>query len=85
LYGSDDCRAKIEPPSCQQYKLGEFLAISKLSWDEKIDKDDNDEHWADAGALSSGMGRPSDVNKNDDGDCEEDTQVCEKGIGKGKG
>jgi len=26
-YGSDDLRAKIEPPSCQQYTPGDFLAV----------------------------------------------------------
>jgi hypothetical protein len=30
-YGSDDLRAKIEPPSCRQYKPGDFLAVRPLN------------------------------------------------------
>jgi len=29
-YGSDDLRAKIEPPSCWQYKPGGILAVRPL-------------------------------------------------------
>jgi len=50
--GSDDLRAKIEPPSCRQYKPGEFLAVRPLNWDEIIDEDDDDVNWADTGAPS---------------------------------
>jgi len=32
-YGSDDLRAKIKPPSCRQYKLGDFLAVRPLNSD----------------------------------------------------
>jgi hypothetical protein len=46
-YGSDDLRAKIEPPPCGQYKPGDFLAVRRLNWDEIIDKDDDDENRAD--------------------------------------
>jgi hypothetical protein len=35
-YGSDDLRAKIEPPSCRQYKQRDFLAVRPLNWDEII-------------------------------------------------
>jgi hypothetical protein len=31
LYGSDDLRAMIEPPSCRQYKPGDFLPIRPLN------------------------------------------------------
>jgi len=84
-YGSDDLTAKIEPPSCQQYKPGEFLAVRPLNWDVLIDWDDDDENWADPGAPSGGRSRPGDHNDNDDGEGEEDTQGCEKGPGNGKG
>jgi hypothetical protein len=47
LYGSDDPRANIEPPSCRQYKPGDFLAVRLLDWDEIIDEDDDDENLAD--------------------------------------
>src|SRR5882757_2348340 len=57
-YSSDDLRAMIEPPSCQQYKPGNFLAVRPLNWDEIIDKDDDDEKCADPGAPSSGRSRP---------------------------
>jgi len=84
-YGSDDLRAKIEPPSCRQYKPGDFLAVRPLNWDEIIDEDDDDDNWVDPGAPSGGRSRPSDGNDNDDSEGEEDTQGGEKGTGKGKG
>jgi hypothetical protein len=84
-YGSDDLRAKIEPPSCRHYKPGDFLAVRPLNWDEIINKDDDDENWADPGVLSGGRSHPSDNIDNDDGEGEEDTQGGEKGAGKGKG
>jgi len=83
-YGSDDPRAKIEPPSCRQYKPGNFLAVRPLNWDEIINEDDDD-NWADPGAPSSGRSHPADDNDNDDGESEEDTQGGEKATGKGKG
>jgi len=84
-YGSDDLRAKIEPPSCRQYKPGDFLAVRPLNWDEIIDVDDDDENWVDPGAPSSGRSRPGDGNDNDDSEGEKDTQGGEKGTGKGNG
>jgi hypothetical protein len=84
-YCSDDLRAKIAPPSCQQYKPGDFLAVRPLNWDEIIDEDDDDDNWADPGAPSGGSSRPGDGNDNDDGESEEDTQGGEKWTGKGKG
>jgi hypothetical protein len=84
-YGSDDLRAKIEPPSCRQYKPGDFLAVRPLNWDEKIDEDDDDENWADPGAPCGGRSRTGDDNDNDDGEGEEDMQGVEKGTGKGMG
>ena len=84
-YGSDDLRTKIEPPSCRQYKPGDFLAVGPLNRDEMIDKHDDDENWADPGAPSSGTSRPGDGNDNDDSNGEEDTQGGEKGTEKGKG
>jgi len=84
-YGSDDLRATIEPPSCRQYKPGDFLAVRPLNWDEIIDEDDDDVNWVDSGALSGGMSRPGDGNKNDNGEGGEDTQGGEKRTGKGKG
>jgi len=33
-FGGDDLRAMIEPPSCRQYKLGDFLAVGRRNWDE---------------------------------------------------
>jgi len=41
-YGSDDLRAKIEPPSCRLYKPGYFLAVRPLNWDKIIEEDDDD-------------------------------------------
>jgi hypothetical protein len=73
-YGSDDLRAKIEPPSCRQYKPGDFLAVRPLNWDEIIDEDDDDENWEDPGAPSGGRSCPGNGNNNDDGEGEEDMQ-----------
>jgi hypothetical protein len=83
-YGSDDLRAKIEPPSCCQYKPSDFLAVRPLNWDEIPDEDDDDDNWAHPGAPSGGRSRPSNGNNNDDIDGEEDMQGSEKGTGKGK-
>jgi len=84
-YGSDDLRAKIEPPSCRQYKRGDVLAVRPQILDEIIDEDDDDENWVDPAAPSGGSSRPGDGNDNDNGEGEEDTQGGEKGTGKGKG
>jgi hypothetical protein len=72
-YGSDDLRAKIVPPSCQQYKPGDFLAVGPLNWDEIIDEDDDDENWVDPSAPSGGRSHPSNGNDKNDGEGEEDT------------
>jgi len=84
-YSSEDLRAKIEPQSCRQYKPGDFLPVRPPNWDEIIDKDNDDDDWADPGASSRGRSHPGDGNDNDDGESEEDTQGGEKGSGKGKG
>jgi len=62
----------IEPPSCQQSRPGDFLAIGLLNCDEILDKDDDDENWADPGSQSGGRSRPSDGNNNDDVEGEEE-------------
>jgi len=84
-YGSDDVSARIEPPSCRQYKPGAFLAVRPLNWEEIIDEEDDDENWEDPGAPSGGWSRPGDENDNDDGEGEEDKTGGEKGTGEGKG
>jgi len=84
-YGSDDLRAKREPPSCRQYKPGDFLAVWPLNWDEIIDESVDDKNGADPGVPSSGRSRPGDGNDNDNGEGEEDTRGGEKGTGNGKG
>jgi len=83
--GNDGFRAKIEPPNCLQYKIGNYLAVRPLNWDKIIDKDDNDENWADPRVPSGARSRTGDVNDNDDCEGGEDTQPGEKGTGKGKG
>ena len=84
-YSSDDLRAKIEPPSCRQYKPGDFLHVRPLKWDEILDEDDDNENWVDHGAPSGGRSHPGDGTANDDGESEEDTPGSGKGTGKGKG
>jgi len=83
-YGSDDPRVKIEPPSCRQYKPGDFLAVRPLNWDDTIDEDDDDENWVDPGPPRGGRSHPGNGNENDNGKGEEDMQGSEKGTWKGK-
>jgi hypothetical protein len=85
LYGSDDLRAKIEPPCCWQYKPGDFLALKPLNWEEITNKDDDDDTWVCPSAPNGGRSRPGDGNDDDDGANEEDTQGGGKRTGKGKG
>jgi len=82
---SDDPTAKIEPPSCRQYKPGDFLAVRPLNRDEIFDEDDDDEDWADPGAPSGGRSRPGDGNDNDNSEGEDDMQGGEKGTRTGNG
>jgi hypothetical protein len=84
-YGRDDLRAKIEPPSCRQYKPGHFLAVRPMNWDQILNEDDDDENWADPEVPSGGRSHPGDANDNDDGRSEEDTQGGVKATRKGKG
>ena len=84
-YGSDDLRAKIEPPSWQQYEPGDFLAVRPQNWDGILVEDDDDENWADPEVPSSGGSHPGHGNDNHDAEGEEDTQGGESGTGKGKG
>jgi len=84
-YGSDDLWARIESPSCWQYKPGNFLAVGPQHWDEIIDEDDDDVIWVDPRAPSSGKSRPSDGNDNSNGMGKEDTQGGGKGTRKEKG
>jgi len=82
--GSDDPRETIEPPSCRQYKPGQFLAGRPLHWHEIMDKDEDDENRVDPRAPSGGWSRPGDADTKDDSDGEEDTQGGEKGTGNWK-
>jgi len=84
-YGSDDLRAKIEPPSCRQYKPGNILAVRPLNSDERINQYDDDENWADPRVRSSGRSHPGDGNNNEHGEGEEDTRADENGTVKRKG
>jgi hypothetical protein len=85
LFSRDDLRAKIELPSCRQYKWGDFLAVRPLNRDELIDEDDDDDNWEDLIAPSIRRSRAGDENDIDDGEGEEDTHGSQKGTGKGKG
>jgi len=84
-YGSDNLRAQIDLPSCQQYKPGDCLAIGTLNWDDIIDEHDDDQNRADPGAPSGGRSCHGNGNENDDGEGEEDMQGVAKGPRKGKG
>jgi hypothetical protein len=84
-YGSDDLRGKIEPPSCGQYKPGDFLAVRPLIRDEIIEEDDDADNWTDPCAPMGGRNRPSDGNDNEDRKSYEDTQGGEQGTGKRMG
>jgi len=74
----------IEPPSCREYKPGDFLAVTPLNCNEIIYEEDVDENRADSGGPSGGRSRPGDGNDNDNSEGDEDTQGGEKGTGKGK-
>jgi len=76
-YANDDLRTKNEPPSCRQYRPGDFLADKPLDWDEIIDGDYDEENWADPAVPSGERRRPGNGNDNDDGESEEDTQGTE--------
>ena len=84
-FSSDDLRAQIEPPSCCQYKPGDFLAVRRLHWDEIINEDHHDENLADPQMPSGGTSHPSDGTKNAIGQGEEDTEGKEQGTGTEKG
>jgi hypothetical protein len=83
-HGTDDLRAKIEPPSCQQYNPGDFKAIRPLNWDVIIDEPDADDTWVDPGAPSRGRSCPGDGNDNVNGGGKEDMKSGEKGTGNQK-
>jgi hypothetical protein len=74
----------IEPPSCGQYKPGDYLAVRPLNLDAIIDTDDDDDIWVDPRAPSGGRCRPADGYDNDNGEGEEGNTGCEKGTRKGK-
>jgi hypothetical protein len=84
-FGRDDLTTKTEPPSCQQYKPGDILAVRPLIWDDILDEDYDDENWLDSGAPTSGRSCPGDDNDNEHGKAEEDMQGSEKRTRKGKG
>jgi hypothetical protein len=84
-YGSNNFRAKIEPPHCQHSMSGNFRAITPLNWDEITDEEDGDDNGADPRAPRCGWSRPSDGNDNDNCEGEEDTKSGEKGTRKGNG
>jgi len=81
-YRQNDFRAKIEPPSCLQYKPGTLQGVGLLNRDEKIDEDERDGNWVDSVVPSSGMSRPLKANNNDEGKGEDDMQGGEKVTGK---
>jgi hypothetical protein len=64
--GSNDGKAKKEPPICWQYKSGNFRAGRSLIWDDITDADDDDENWVDLGAPNGGRSCPSNGNDTDD-------------------
>ena len=78
-YGSDDLSVKIVPPSCRQYKPGDFLAMRPMKWNEMTDDNEDVRNWVDCGAPSGAWCHPSDGNDNDDRKGDEDTQGSEKG------
>jgi len=81
-YGCDHLRARSEPPSCQQYKPGDLLAVGPLNWVKIINKDDDVENWMDPVAPRGGRSHLGDGNDNVDGQGEEDTQGGNKGTVK---
>jgi len=62
------------------------MAVRPQNWNEIINKDDDNEDWADPGARSSGRSLPSNGHHNDnsEGEEEEDTWGGERGTRIGK-
>jgi len=50
------------------------MACKPPNWNEIIDEDDDDEHWADPWVPTGGKRRPRDGNDTDEGEGEEDMQ-----------
>jgi hypothetical protein len=84
-YSSEHSSPMIEPPSCRQYKPADFLHVRPLNCDDIINVNDTDDNWADPVGASARLICAGDSSDNDDSDGEEDTQSCDKGIGKEKG
>jgi hypothetical protein len=84
-YGSNGSRAMVEPPSCQQYKPGDFLPVRPMNCDEILDEDNDGENWAAPEAPSGLRSCRSDGNDNDHSEYEEHTDEGANGTGKEKG
>jgi len=80
-YSCNDLKVMIEPPSCGQYKPGNFLAGRQLNWAEIIVEDDDNQNGEDDGAPCGGRSHPGDGNGHHKGDGEEDTLGSERGSG----
>jgi hypothetical protein len=61
-YSSNNLRSKIQSAWCRQYKLGDFVAVGPLNWDEIIDDDDDNKDCTDPGVPKGRMSRPRDGN-----------------------
>jgi hypothetical protein len=94
-FGHNDIMAKIDRTSCGRYKLENILVVTPLNGDEIFDEENDDENWADPGALSGGRSRRRDGNDTDDSEGKGDAQGGEEetrkemstkaGSGKGMG
>jgi len=83
-YGSDDRKAKIEPPSHRQYKPGNVPAVRPLNRDEILVTNDDDGTWANPWAPSGGRSRPADGNDSDDSKGGTRRGVVRQGPGTGQ-
>jgi hypothetical protein len=84
-YCSEYLWAKVERPTCWQYKPGDFLAVSLLNLDETIEVEDRDDNWGDPGASTDRRSHSIDANDIDNGEGEEDMPCSEKATRKEKG
>jgi hypothetical protein len=64
----------IELLSCRQYKPGDSLALTPVTWNEIIDVGDDGSNGVDHHAPSGGRSPPRNGNENANGESEENTQ-----------
>lgn len=84
-YRTDDPRAMIGPPRCQQFKLGDMLRVPPPNCDVLIDEDVDDGNSGYSGEPSGSSILHGDGKENNDSEGGEDMEGGGIATGKGKG